>query len=148
MLVKMLSSPTFQESLGTPLQKNTFFFFGRLEYKQIFYFKATKDLCVLGPSHLSTPYNCLLTIPSYLRAFAHAARPLCSLPAWMLFTAQISAWRFPPPHGTLAAKVELPFSCCFLSFPITSSFFLLARVHRDPGKSFAQLLLFKILQLE
>lgn len=50
MLVKMLSSPTLQESLGAPpkrtqLKKTTL----RLEYKQIFYFKATKDLCVLDP---------------------------------------------------------------------------------------------------
>lgn len=49
MLVKMLSSPTLQESLGAPPKRTQLKKTLRLDYKQIFYFKATKDLCVLDP---------------------------------------------------------------------------------------------------
>lgn len=50
--------------LGNPSPKNTFFFkLIRLGYKQISYFKATKDLCVLDPMPSVLPITVSLMFP-------------------------------------------------------------------------------------
>lgn len=137
MLVRMLSSPTPQENeLGNPSQRNTFFKKLRLEYKQIFYFKVTKDLCVPDPMPSALPIAASLMSPPASGHLLNPVPAVLSLPGCFLpFRFQRRGFLHCVVHWLPTwSVILLPLSVilCHIAFLPSA---LLTRVHRDLGRA-------------